>query len=64
MDGHQHIEYESYPITEDSLLYLPISAYISRYLPISPQVPGGVELLASHEIVLVEGNYLLLQGER
>ena len=27
------------------------------------QVQGGVELLASHEIVLVEGNYLLLQGD-
>lgn len=26
-------------------------------------MPGGVELLPSHEIVLVEGNYLLLQDD-
>jgi len=55
---------ELLPLSPYISLYLPISAYISRYLPIYPQVPGGVELLASHEIVLVEGNYLLLQGER
>lgn len=30
----------------------------------SDPVPGGVELLPSHEIVLVEGNYLLLDDER